>query len=76
MNSSKELGQFPKAGRVELSPSTVGLHESDRPRRVAGLPRDEGAMLAAISTDYGTRLERGRTTPPRPCCPSSSGSCT
>ncbi|CAM5301759.1 helix-turn-helix domain-containing protein [Streptomyces aurantiogriseus] len=66
MNSSahrKELGQFLKARRAELSPRTVGLPETDRRRRVAGLRRDEVAVLAAISTDYYTRLEQGRMTP-------------
>ncbi|MER5435842.1 helix-turn-helix transcriptional regulator [Streptomyces sp. NPDC002588] len=66
MNSSahrKELGQFLKARRAELSPRTVGLPETDRRRRVAGLRRDEVAVLAAISTNYYTRLEQGRTAP-------------
>ncbi|WP_460063009.1 helix-turn-helix domain-containing protein [Streptomyces sp. YKOK-I1] len=66
MNSSahrKELGQFLKARRAELSPRTVGLPESDRRRRVTGLRRDEVAVLAAISTHHYTRLEQGRTTP-------------
>lgn len=66
MNSSahrKELGQFLKARRAELSPRTVGLPETDRRRRVAGLRRDEVAVLAAISTNYYTRLEQGRLTP-------------
>ncbi|MFI7501813.1 helix-turn-helix domain-containing protein [Streptomyces sp. NPDC049687] len=66
MNSSvhrKELGQFLKACRAELSPRTVGLPETGRRRRVAGLRRDEVAVLAAISTTYYTRLEQGRTAP-------------
>lgn len=66
MNSSahrKELGQFLKARRAELSPRTVGLPETDRRRRVAGLRRDEVAVLAAISTRYYTGLEQGRMTP-------------
>lgn len=66
MNSSahrKELGQFLKARRAELSPRTVGLPETDRLRRVTGLRRDEVAVLAAISTHYYTRLEQGRMSP-------------
>ncbi|MFE2423206.1 helix-turn-helix domain-containing protein [Streptomyces hokutonensis] len=59
----KELGQFLKARRAELSPRTVGLPETDRRRRVAGLRRDEVAVLAAISVDYYTRLEQGRKAP-------------
>ncbi|MFD4598175.1 helix-turn-helix domain-containing protein [Streptomyces sp. NPDC058464] len=55
-----ELGEFLKKRRAELSPRTVGLPESGRPRRVAGLRREEVAQLASISTDYYTRLEQGR----------------
>jgi transcriptional regulator with XRE-family HTH domain len=35
-------------------------------RRVAGLRREEVAQLAAISTDYYTRLEQGRISPSAP----------
>lgn len=59
----KELGQFLRARRAELSPRSVGLPETDRHRRVAGLRRDEVAVLAAISTNYYTRLEQGRMIP-------------
>ncbi|MFE3824319.1 helix-turn-helix domain-containing protein [Streptomyces sp. NPDC059092] len=55
-----ELGEFLKARRAELSPRAVGLPDSSGPRRVAGLRREEVARLAAISTDYYTRLEQGR----------------
>lgn len=55
-----ELGEFLKARRAELSPRTVGLPDSAGPRRVTGLRREEVAQLAAISTDYYTRLEQGR----------------
>ncbi|MEU9208630.1 helix-turn-helix domain-containing protein [Streptomyces sp. NPDC048415] len=55
-----ELGEFLKARRAELSPRTVGLPDTGGPRRVAGLRREEVALLAAISTDYYTRLEQGR----------------
>ncbi|MGW1316573.1 helix-turn-helix domain-containing protein [Streptomyces sp. NPDC002426] len=55
-----ELGEFLRARRGELSPRAVGLPESTGPRRVAGLRREEVAQLAAISTDYYTRLEQGR----------------
>ncbi|MDT0321193.1 helix-turn-helix domain-containing protein [Streptomyces millisiae] len=58
-----ELGEFLKARRAELSPRTVGLPDTGGRRRVAGLRREEVAGLAAISTDYYTRLEQGRTTP-------------
>jgi transcriptional regulator with XRE-family HTH domain len=55
-----ELGAFLKARRAELSPSDVSLPEGGTHRRVAGLRREEVAQLAAISTDYYTRLEQGR----------------
>ncbi|MGP3961007.1 helix-turn-helix domain-containing protein [Nonomuraea sp. 3N208] len=55
-----DLGKFLKARRSELSPGDVGLPTSGQTRRVAGLRREEVALLAAISTDYYTRLEQGR----------------
>ncbi|MFI1034523.1 helix-turn-helix domain-containing protein [Streptomyces sp. NPDC020951] len=54
-----ELGEFLKARRAELSPSEVGLRGGQR-RRVKGLRREEVALLAAISTEYYTRIEQGR----------------
>ncbi|WP_410672300.1 helix-turn-helix domain-containing protein [Amycolatopsis sp. cmx-4-68] len=56
----KELGDFLKARRAQLSPHDVGLPDPDTRRRVAGLRREEVAGLAAISVDYLTRLEQGR----------------
>ena len=55
-----ELGAFLKARRRELSPATVGLPQTEGRRRVAGLRREEVALLASISSDYYTRLEQGR----------------
>ncbi|MGY0488226.1 helix-turn-helix domain-containing protein [Streptomyces sp. WG-D5] len=55
-----ELGEFLKKRRAALSPNAVGLPDSDRPRRVPGLRREEVAQLASISTDYYTRVEQGR----------------
>ncbi|WP_327731276.1 helix-turn-helix transcriptional regulator [Streptomyces sp. NBC_00487] len=59
----KELGEFLKARRAELSPRTVGLPETGGPRRVPGLRRDEVARLAGLSSPHYTRLEQGRTGP-------------
>ncbi|MFE8015903.1 helix-turn-helix domain-containing protein [Streptomyces antibioticus] len=56
----KELGTFLKARRAELEPLQVGLPDTGPQRRVAGLRREEVAQLAAISTDYYTRVEQGR----------------
>ncbi|WP_129767606.1 helix-turn-helix transcriptional regulator [Streptomyces sp. L-9-10] len=55
-----ELGEFLRARRAGLSPRTVGLPDSGSLRRVPGLRREEVAQLAAISTDFYTRLEQGR----------------
>ena len=61
-----ELGIFLRARRSELAPSDVDLPEGGTQRRVAGLRREEVAQLAAISTDYYTRLEQGRIQPSAP----------
>ncbi|MFC9735735.1 helix-turn-helix domain-containing protein [Streptomyces roseolus] len=55
-----ELGTFLKARRAALDPRTVGLPDDGAHRRVAGLRREEVALLASISTDYYTRIEQGR----------------
>ncbi|QKW08234.1 helix-turn-helix transcriptional regulator [Streptomyces sp. NA04227] len=56
----KELGTFLKARRAALDPRRAGLPDTGTPRRVAGLRREEVALLASISTDYYTRVEQGR----------------
>lgn len=58
--SLEELGAFLKARRAQLSPHKAGLPDNGEPRRVPGLRREEVAQMAAISTDYYTRLEQGR----------------
>lgn len=60
-----ELGEFLKVCRAQLSPRTVGLPESDVPRRVPGLRREEVAQLAGISTRAYARLEQGHAPVPR-----------
>ncbi|MFJ3804343.1 helix-turn-helix domain-containing protein [Streptomyces sp. NPDC090088] len=56
-----ELGEFLKARRASVSPADVGLPAaSEQPRRVAGLRREEVALLASISTEYYARIEQGR----------------
>lgn len=54
-----DLGDFLRARRAELTPDAVGLPQGGS-RRVAGLRREEVAVLASISTDYYARLEQGR----------------
>ncbi|WP_046732461.1 helix-turn-helix transcriptional regulator [Streptomyces humi] len=59
----KELGEFLRARRAELSPRTVGLPDPDGRRRVVGLRREEVAVLASVSIRHYTRLEQGRIAP-------------
>ena len=63
MASSTVLGDFLRARRAGLTPGAVGITTSFGMRRVPGLRREEVAQLAAISTDYYTRLEQGRIRP-------------
>ncbi|MBO1751654.1 helix-turn-helix domain-containing protein [Actinotalea sp. BY-33] len=53
------LGEFLQALRARLDPGALGLPRGGR-RRVAGLRREEVAVLAGVSVDYYTRLEQGR----------------
>jgi transcriptional regulator with XRE-family HTH domain len=55
-----EIGEFLKARRAQLKPSDLDLADVGPARRVPGLRREEVAQLAAISTDYYTRIEQGR----------------
>ncbi|UUW91423.1 helix-turn-helix domain-containing protein [Pimelobacter simplex] len=63
----RELGEFLKVRRAQLTPAQVGLPEHGHTRRrVTGLRREEVAQLAAISTDYYLRIEQGRLAPSPP----------
>jgi transcriptional regulator with XRE-family HTH domain len=53
------LGDYLRARRERVQPEDVGLVAGSR-RRVAGLRREELALLAGISSDYYLRLEQGR----------------
>jgi transcriptional regulator with XRE-family HTH domain len=61
--SGNELGDFLRAQRARISPSEAGLR-SVGARRVAGLRREEVAVLAGVSADYYARLEQGRERAP------------
>ncbi|CEA09425.1 Helix-turn-helix [Arthrobacter saudimassiliensis] len=63
--SSSDLGVFLKARRGNVQPADVGIR-AQRGRRVAGLRREEVAMLAGVSVDYYARLEQGREKNPSP----------
>lgn len=53
------LGDYLRSRREQIRPEDVGLLGGSR-RRVAGLRREELALLAGISSDYYLRLEQGR----------------
>src|SRR6201999_2376621 len=59
------LGDYLRARRQQIRPEDVGLVPGAR-RRVAGLRREELAMLAGISAEYYLRLEVGRDRNPSP----------
>jgi len=54
------LGDFLRASRGRLDPEDAGLVGGRGTRRVAGLRREEVAVLAGVSADYYARLEQGR----------------
>jgi transcriptional regulator with XRE-family HTH domain len=60
-----ELGEFLRAQRAGVRPDQVGM-PSHGVRRVAGLRREEVAVLAGMNVDYYTRLEQGRERRPSP----------
>ncbi|WP_037356730.1 helix-turn-helix transcriptional regulator [Amycolatopsis orientalis] len=62
---STELGDFLRARRAQRSPDDAAVHYSGR-RKVAGLRREEVAVLAGVNVDYYARLEQGRETRPSP----------
>ena len=62
---ANELGDFLRARRQQVRPEDVGLVPGAR-RRVAGLRREELALLAGISAEYYLRLEVGRDKHPSP----------
>lgn len=52
--------------RARITPEMAGLpFAGGSDRRVAGLRREEVAMLAGLSVEYYTRMERGRSAVPR-----------
>ena len=57
--SDREIREFLASRRAKISPERAGLPRYGRKRRVAGLRREEVALLADISVEYYTRLERG-----------------
>jgi transcriptional regulator with XRE-family HTH domain len=61
MDSKDGIREFLATRRARITPEQAGLQVYGTNRRVAGLRREEVAMLAGISVEYYTRLERGTT---------------
>ncbi|GII97885.1 transcriptional regulator [Sediminihabitans luteus] len=60
MDLKAETREFLASRRARLTPDKAGLPAyGGNHRRVPGLRREEVAMLAGVSVDYYTRLERG-----------------
>ncbi|MEV8131910.1 helix-turn-helix transcriptional regulator [Pseudarthrobacter oxydans] len=58
MDNRAEVREFLVSRRAQVSPQQVGLPAGAN-RRVKGLRRSEVAILAGLSVEYYTRLERG-----------------
>lgn len=59
MSGKEEVRQFLMSRRAGLTPAEVGIPVVDDDRRVPGLRREEVAMLAGVSVDHYTRVEKG-----------------
>ncbi|MGB7051497.1 MAG: helix-turn-helix transcriptional regulator [Acidimicrobiales bacterium] len=61
MERDNDVREFLVSRRAKITPDQAGLPAYGSNRRVQGLRREEVAMLAGISVEYYTRLERGTT---------------
>lgn len=59
MTNRDDIGEFLTTRRAKITPERAGLPTFGRHRRVSGLRREEVALVAGISVEYYTRLERG-----------------
>ncbi len=59
VDTRNEIRDFLTSRRARMTPEQAGLPNFGGRRRVAGLRREEVALLAGVSVDYYTRLERG-----------------
>jgi transcriptional regulator with XRE-family HTH domain len=59
MDTRTELREFLTTRRAKITPEQAKLPAYGGNRRVKGLRREEVAMLAGVSVDYYTKLERG-----------------
>src|SRR3954452_21249744 len=54
-----DIREFLTSRRARIPPEQAGLPAYGGNRRVKGLRREEGAMIAGVSIDYYVRMERG-----------------
>ena len=59
MDARNEIREFLTSRRARITPQQAGLPVFGDTRRVLGLRREEAAMLAGVSVDYYTKMERG-----------------
>jgi len=59
VDTRNEISEFLTSRRARITPEQAGLRTFGGTRRVPGLRREEVALLAGVSVDYYTRLERG-----------------
>jgi transcriptional regulator with XRE-family HTH domain len=59
VDTRAEIREFLTSRRAKITPNQAGLPVYGEHRRVPGLRREEVALLAGVSVDYYTRLERG-----------------
>jgi transcriptional regulator with XRE-family HTH domain len=59
VDTRNEIREFLTSRRARITPELAGLPAYGSNRRVSGLRREEVALLAGISVEYYTRLERG-----------------
>jgi transcriptional regulator with XRE-family HTH domain len=59
VDNRNEIRDFLTSRRAKITPKQAGLPAYGGRRRVSGLRREEVALLAGVSVDYYTRLERG-----------------
>ncbi len=59
MDNRSEIREFLATRRAKLTPEQAGLPSFGGTRRVPGLRREEVALLAGVSVEYYTKLERG-----------------
>jgi len=59
VDNKADIREFLATRRARITPQQAGLPDFGGTRRVAGLRREEVALLAGVSVDYYVRLERG-----------------